>query len=295
MTFRRIFISMVFCSTLALCLAAQDARGGFRSHPVRIPGGSNVFVYGINDSGEMVANYTDAAGTNHCATITGNIITEIADPKAVGTGPGKGTTCFGINNAGQVVGAYSLDVFSNGFAYTGGQYVDIVVPGATAGTVAVGLNNIGNIVGYYADDVTTHGFLYVVQTNTYGTLNMPGASATLGVAINDSGLTTLQWLDLNGVRHGGTFQAGGYTPLDVPNSLQSAADGVNAQGQIIFRAKDTSGIFHAYLYSNGTFTQFDVANAADTHGFGINSSTQIVGAYNPARDPTTQIGFEGHF
>lgn len=271
---RRTVITLFAVSAIFYLPAATRAQT-FKSHPVKIPGSSNVFVEGINDSSEMVANYTDAAGTSHCATISGSTITEIADPNAVGTGPGRGTSCFGINNSGQVTGSYSLALWGNGFVYTGGQYVDIIVPTATAGTVAVGINNVGNITGYFSDNVGSHGFFYVVQTNTYTQLDVPGATQSLATYVNDGGETTLQWLDSTGNRHGEIYLNGHYKTLDVPGAFQSAAEGIDNLGQIVFHAQDSSGIYHGYYYSHGTFTQFDATNGSSGSTFRAASTTTI--------------------
>src|ERR1017187_2874564 len=158
--------AILITAALAFCLNGAAAAQTFHSHAVRIPGGSNILVTGINDSGVMGANYTDAAGSSHCAMISGTTITPVVDPNAVGTGSGKGTSCWGINNSGQIVGSYSASVWGNGFVYAAGTYADIIVPGATAGTIAYGLNNVGQIVGGYADNTGQFGFLYTASTGT---------------------------------------------------------------------------------------------------------------------------------
>jgi hypothetical protein len=283
----------LFAAALAFCPIEPAGAQTFHSSPVRIPGGSNILVTGVNDSGEMVANYTDSAGTAHCAAISGSTITPIADPNEVGTGGGKGTNCWGINNSGQIVGSYSIGSFGNGFAWTGAAYVDIIFPGATAGTIAYGINNIGNIVGGYADNGGQHGFLLTVPTDTYGTLDVPGAAVTLAIAINDFGEITFEWVNSSFVFSGATLKNGHYKILNVPGAAQSKARGINIHGWIDFNAQDTSGVWHGFLYKGGTFTQFDVANAANTYSFGINSSGLLVGGFNPGARPTTEVGFQG--
>jgi hypothetical protein len=282
-------------TALALCLNRPATAQTFHSHPINIPGGSNILVTGINDSNEMVLNYTDSAGTSHCLSISGSTVTHIADPSEVGTGPGKGTSCWGINNSGHIVGSYSASTFGNGFVYAGGAYADVIVPGATAGTTAYGLNNVGNIVGSYADNVGQHGFLYTVSSATYGTLDVPGAHATLAIGINDGGTITFEWANSIFVFSGAVLYQGRYIDLNVPGASQSKARGINVHGSIVFNAQDTSGVWHGYLYKGGTFKQFDAANAANTYSFGINDQGVIVGGFNPTTAPSTEIGFYGHF
>ena len=266
----------------------------FQSHPINIAGGSNILVTGVTASGAIVVNFNDATGMAHCVSISGSTVTKIVDPNEVGTGSGKGTSCWGINNSGEIVGSYSAEVWGNGFTYTNGVYTDVIVPGATAGTTSYGLNSAGDIVGAFADNVGQHGFLYPVTTNTFTTLNIPGATATLAVGINDSDEITFEWVNATFVYSGAILKSRTYTILNVPGMTQSKARGINVHGWISFDAQDTTGAWHGFLYKNGVFTQYDVANAANTYGFGINSSGVLVGGYNPSSAPTTQVGFEGH-
>jgi len=287
------FTTILITAALAFCLEGVAAAQTFHSHSINIPGGSNIVVTGVNDSGVMVVDYTDPAGTYHCVSISGSTVTRIVDPNETGTGSGKGTSCYGINNSGEIVGTYSIGVFGNGFTYTSGVYTDIIVPGATAGTSAYGLNSAGDVVGSFADNVGQHGFLYTFTGSTYTTLDVPGATATLGVGINDSNTITFEWVNASFVFSGAILKNHHYTILNVPGMSQSKARGINVHGWIDFDAQDTSGVWHGFLYKNGTFTQFDVANATNTYSFGINSSGQLVGGYNPVSAPTTEVGFEG--
>ncbi len=286
------YVSAYFVGA-AWLLSVSPAQA-FTSHHVTIPGGSNVLVTGVNDSGEMVANYTDTAGSSHCAAIAGSTITEIVDPNAVGTGPGKGTSCWGINNSGEITGSYSAVTWGNGFIYSGGTFTDVIYPGATAGTIAYGLNNVGQIVGSYADNTGQFGFLYTASSGTYTKLQVPGATATLAVGVNDSGIVTFEWVNSTFVFSGAYLAGGHYHLLNVPGATQSKARGINVHGAMVLNAQDSSGVWHGYVYAHGTFTQFDVANATNTYSFGINSLGQLVGGFNPSAKPTAEIGFEGH-
>jgi|SRR5579871_3639728 len=284
-----IFIPMA----MALCVHQTATAQTFHSAPVNIPGGSNILVTGINDNQEMVVNYTDSAGTAHCLSIMGKTAKPIADLNEMGTGPGKGTSCWGINNSGQIVGSYSTGLFGNGFVYTAGTYTDIIVPGATAGTTPYGLNNVGQIVGSFADNAGQHGFLFTVSTGTYQTLDVPTAFATLAIGINDAGVITFEWVSPGFIYSGAVFYNGKYITLNVPGALQSKARGINNFGSIVVNAEDTAGVWHGYVFKGGKFTRFDVGNAANTYSFGINSQDVLVGGFNPASSPASEVGFYG--
>ena len=78
--------------------------------------------------------------------------TTIDDPSATS----QGTTAFGINDAGQIVGSSG----DHGFLLSGGTYTALNDP-LGFDTTAFGINASGQIVGsYQADAITRKGFLY---------------------------------------------------------------------------------------------------------------------------------------
>ena len=156
------------------------------------------------------------------------------------------TSAYGINNSGQVVGAYG-DIGGNGshgFLYSGGSYTTIddplgikVISGPhnIPTTEAFGINNLGQIVGLYEDNSGIHGFL-----------------------------------DNMGI----------YTTLDgPPGSVTSYATGINDLGQIVGQYTDQYGFEGSYIYSNDIYTLLASVNVT-----GINDSGQIVGSYSNRTD-----------
>jgi uncharacterized membrane protein len=143
------------------------------------------------------------------------IFTTIDVPGAIG-----GTYPTGINNAGQIVGAYLLGGDNAGtFLLSGGTYTSLNVPGADA-TGANGINNLGQIVGAYQVGNTLHG--YILTGGNYTTIDVPGSSATRLYGINDAGQI------IGGYTSGGTNYAfvmsgGNYTIISVPGSLFGTA------------------------------------------------------------------------
>src|SRR6266849_2832489 len=95
--------------------------------------------------------------------------TTLDDPLATTT---LGTEAFGINDSGQIVGAYlATDLHQHGFLYSGGTTTTLV---DTQRTVASGINAAGRIVGSYVNDNITHGFVYI--SGTYTSLDDPLAT-----------------------------------------------------------------------------------------------------------------------
>jgi probable HAF family extracellular repeat protein len=91
------------------------------------------------------------------------LFTTIDIPGATG-----GTTGYGINDSGQIVGGYSDSTGNHGFVYTAGSITTIAVPGPFS-TSANGINDSGQIVGYFKNCCEIHGFL-ATPTPEPGTL-----------------------------------------------------------------------------------------------------------------------------
>src|SRR5205807_504414 len=120
------------------------------------------------------------------------------DPSANG-----GTSAYGINNAGLIVGSYGVITASPishqgyGFLYNpnDGTYITLDDPftfhgGIATGTSAQDINDVGQVVGYYAGLYNgvggTYGFLY--SGGTYTTLDVPaGTGHTFAYGINNAG------------------------------------------------------------------------------------------------------------
>jgi uncharacterized membrane protein len=101
--------------------------------------------FGINDRGQIVGGYADAAGVFHgfLRDSSGNFTT-IDAPGAVLTVP------FAINNHGQIVGLFSDGVRNRGFLLSNGRFTRITPPGALAPTTGIFVTDIddrGRIAG----------------------------------------------------------------------------------------------------------------------------------------------------
>src|SRR5205823_5308519 len=97
------------------------------------------------------------------------------------------TFAQGINDNGQIVGAYSSDddVTLHGFVLDKGTFHQLDLPGATH-TYPWGINAAGQIVGYYEDAAGGfHGF--VLDKGTFHTIDVPGALFTVAFGINAAG------------------------------------------------------------------------------------------------------------
>src|SRR3954467_388616 len=123
-----------------------------------------------------------------------------------------GTTAYGINAAGQVVGSYQdASGTTHGFLYSGGTYTTLDAPSART-TAARAINGLGQIVGTYTDASGTYNFLY--SGGSYTVLaDLPGPP----IGINDFGqivgsYSTPTPLAFNSffVSHGYVYSGGSY-------------------------------------------------------------------------------------
>jgi probable HAF family extracellular repeat protein len=139
-----------------------------------VPGAQNTVPIGINDVGTIVGQ--------HGFVYSNGSFTTLDAPGALASS----TDANGINNAGQIVGAF-LDNSSigHGFLYTAGLFTTIEVPGALY-TAAFGINDAEQIVGLFGDSAGTHGF--VDTGGSFTEFDVPGSSSsTWAYGINNAG------------------------------------------------------------------------------------------------------------
>ena len=108
------------------------------------------------------------------------------------------TIAFGINDRGDIVGAFTSDGASfHGFLLTQGRFITIDVPGASS-TNALSINNAGEIAGT-SEGTAERGFL--LSQGRFVTIAIPDASATQATGINDRGQVIGTFIDSHG-QHG---------------------------------------------------------------------------------------------
>ena len=113
----------------------------------------------------------------------------------------------------------------------------------------------------------------------YTTFDVPGATDTFALGINDSGLIVGFYYDAAG-GHGFLLQQGTYTTLDVPGASRTYGSGINDAGQIVGFYLDAAFTYHGFLLDQGSYTTLDAPGSGSTFAQGINASGQIVGSYS---------------
>jgi probable HAF family extracellular repeat protein len=168
----------------------------------------------INVSGEVAGlSQTTTAGVTHAALWTGTAMADLGALAPLSSGSWSGA--FGINDSGQVVGAWR-DTVSHPWLYSNGTMTSLPEPSyataqGAAGCSAGAINNNGQIIGTCRDaSGNNHAVLW--QNGTVTTLNTPGG---------------------------------------LPNSQATA---INTSGQIAGWGTTSTGAYHGFLDSNGTVT-----------------------------------------
>lgn len=255
------------------------------------PGATSTQLSGINDSGDVVGFYTDAAGNIHGFLYSQGRFRAIDYPSAVLT------EARGINNLAEVIGLYDDNSnqpsgFEHGFILRAGQYTRWDFPGA-ADTDILGLNDLGDFAGSYdlGDINTTIGFL--TRQGQAASFEVPGSAplSTVAMGVNDLGQVAGYSADSGNpdVLHGFLFLRDGstFTAIDYPGANFTVSAGINELGNIVGRCLCIDSRSHGLLWVRGVFTVVDFPIVdSRTRARGINNRGQIVGLYQPGGGAT---------
>jgi len=149
------------------------------------------------------------------------------------------TTARGINNHGEIVGAYRLTPPRHALPIKKGNFVPLARTTilGTDYSEAFKINDRGYVVGQIIDAVGfAHGFL--LSGGVVTTIDFPGASDTYALGINESGTVVGYWdlVDANGnvlAYHGFICNDGVIAQFDFPGSVDTSLFGVNARGELV--------------------------------------------------------------
>jgi uncharacterized membrane protein len=284
--------ALAFSLLLGLTLSTPAA--GQTYTPIDYPGAVASLATDINDSGQIVGEYTfSGLGDRQGFLLSNGVFTSITYPGATLT------RAVAINRYGDIVGDHNNSGNNGGsgndygYLLRGGVFTAIVFPNSES-TVPTGINANGDIVGWYMDNVGTHGFL--LRGGVYSSIDFPGSAAFTEVwKINDFGEIAGRYrssTDSNYhlfVLNSGTFAS---VP-DVPGGVQTAPGnysedgGLNNAGAIAGHYTSSKncklftsvGCLHAFLLSGDVYTTIDYPAAVETLAFGLGNSNQVVGGY----------------
>jgi len=199
------------------------------------------------------------------------------------------TTARGINNHGEIVGAYRIMPPRHALLIKASKFLPLDATSVlgTNYSEAFKSNDRGDVVGHYiGNDGFGHGFL--LHKGVLTTLDFPSASDTYAFGINESGTVVGYWdiLDSGGnvlAFHGFTWSNDSFSQVDFPGSADTSVLGINARGDFVgaWDTGITSPIGHGFVSSKGQFISFDVpfVGATVTQGNDISAQGNIVGTY----------------
>lgn len=246
----------------------------------------------INNSGQIVGVYNDAANRAHGYLWSGGVFTTIDYPSS------SATFVRDISNTGALIGSYNTASGAvPGFIYANGIYTTVTLPVPDPGPFYYqGINTSGQIVGYttvsspLGSPTLLTDKAYVYTNGSLVQLSNPLADArgdgphagTAALANNDIG-QVVGYYFANGGQHGFLYNAGGYTVIDPPSAVRTYARGINNLGQVVGSYEGSDGKTHGFLYNSGTYTTIDdPLGARGTQVYGINDLGQVVGYYTDA-------------
>jgi hypothetical protein len=118
-------------------------------------------------------------------------------------------------------------------------FTDLTLPaslGFSAGdnVMATGVNNLGLVTGFFMAGANSFGFLFNPAMNTYTAIDVPGASSTQPLSLNDLDQIVGTYVGVDGLNHGFIFSNGTYTTFDaVPGAPMNLIQGINDNGQFV--------------------------------------------------------------
>ena len=212
---------------------------------IDFPGAPYTDINGINPAGEMVGvAWLPPDYFGNPFLLSKGQLTNIDLPPGV-----PGANALGINARGEIVGGYGG---RHGFLLSQGTFTTIDVPSSSL-TFAQRNNDKGDIVGLYCDSDDTvcandfsigaHG--YLLSKGTFTTINVPGASTTHCLGVNDSG----EIVFYTDTGHGYLLSEGKFTAIDPPGSVYTLTAGINNRGDIVGFYVDADGVPHGFLMS----------------------------------------------
>ena len=213
-------------------------------------------------------------------TISFEELTEFAYPGA------HSTNAYGINDAGDVVGAMHLDGVddANGFVrYADGSFSPpIIFPGSdTRDTIATAINNEGTIAGWYLDSQgVVHGFF--ISGGVYTSYDHPNAVFSTHInGINDAGDFVGIYSQTQGIYRGFASVGGRLHDITIPGVTLAEPSDINNDGDIVgsgstisdtagFRRESRGRLRYPLRSESGAFDMF----------YGTNETREIVGQEN---------------
>jgi len=274
-----------FVVTMLLLSGVPNASAALAVTNVDFPGAVSTHANQVNEFGQIVGYYVDAASVQHGFLLSGGAYKTLDCP-APYTAHNEAT---GINNLGQVVGNCSSSATVNGntksYVAGGGTLTFLSdAPGSFNGasTFARAINDSGVIVGWFLDACQCNAHGFALNGGTYTTLDAPGFPSTYAYGINQQGqIVGATQLTFGGANQGFFLNNGTYTAINDPSAGPTGgttASSISDAGQVVGSFTDASSVQHGFALFDGSFATIDATGAQSTAVSG-NSSSALVGGY----------------
>ena len=254
------------CLAFVAGTASGADTGLFALTPFTLPftGAGSAVPEAINNIGQIVGSYTDAAGHAHgfVRDARGHFAT--VDTSIVGI-PVSDTVARGINDFGVIVGSYTVSAEPqgrrvHGFVRSHGVYTVLDAPFAGAfNTRPRGINDYGVIVGSY--DTVAGRQAFVRSRGHVRRLTVPFTGAdrfSFACTINNLSQILGAYQDAAGSLRGFLISDGETATINVPGAVETLPTGINDLGQIVGVYVDARGAVHSFFESNGRSRTIDL-------------------------------------
>jgi len=265
---RPIFIAFTLFSSVVLAPAQTYSFFTFAAD-----GAALTTATGINNSGQIAGNFSDAAGW-HAFIRTGSVYTAFEAPGA------SRTVAAGINNPGQITGNYTDAAGTHGFIRSadGKTFTTFDVSTPQAPTMPVAINDQGAVVGTVSGGSGgANGFLRTAD-GAITAIRFPLANFTSPRGITNAGEIAGTYINGGPLenRHGFLRHPDGtYVTMDVPGIESTDISAINNHGDIAGVVEGT----HAFVEdSSGVITILDALGGVQTLPAGINDSREVAGS-----------------
>ena len=271
----------------AFMAGAATANGGFSFTTIEVPNARSTWANGINAGGDIVGEYTDAAGRLHGYLLRNGVFTTIDYPGAART------QARGIGSGGEIVGTYQLaaDLVAvpvptiRGFLRTRqGEFVTVMFPGHRS-TIAQRILPDGTILGCRHNDDTMASMKGVVIARRGNSEIEEFASMHNGATPDGRRIAGLWTNMMTGRGEGYVIDDGEFKSFMVPGSIFTAAWDVNSAGDVVGVHATGAGtvanpvVFHGFVRTGDEYASIDVPEAVDTRATGINARGDVVGRF----------------
>ena len=124
---------------------------------------------------------------------------------------------------------------------------------------------------------------------TFSTIDVPGASSTEALGINNAGQIVGFFKDnIGSGQHGFLYDRGTFTTIDVPGAAATIPFGINNAGQIVGDFVDNAGL-HGFLYDRGTPSRLSMSLAPRAPKLSV-STTAVISSASSIPHPSAING-----